>query len=869
MAEHLGDFLLTSKKFSNLAEVFKEFKTSQFQALNEKEKRARINQSLYELIKETREPCFLLSAVLDFIYHVSQERLVEHYHFSHFELWLNQLSGLSRSENYHVRAKVIGKRVPREEYQILFPIGMGKTYPGSHYVTAHSSPDIDTTIASFWGWVDAFGARVSEGLHLWNVPGGAPSAQVEVEQLFYRPFGKDLFHYLAKDHTSLMLSSIDLISQKGVVEKDKETSMLGIDHERNQSAIILVDEKGYYLGDWRNFDFEGIRQVIELFHLCLRWFENHLYTQLVGLLAKDSVRVADYERFVRDLFAIQLNESRPVKKMSTKQLKHLGDYLIRVLGVSQGLESSFEALAVVMKGRGLPQLGQLQDTLQLLSRTDIFDAQGKLKEDRRLLFKKLEEIIARLDEALLHIDQYVDRLIMSLKIKSEVFGYSPQTVSDRSDVGEIRSKMGSDTFLTVTYSDREGKLIPMGVVHAEELYKPVLGTVSLRDFCNREETKIPSYLEVISVIDHHKTQLTSLSPPVAHISDSQSSNAIVAELAFAINDRYSTGGMSIEAIRGQMKEVELDLSSSANKRIMRRLLQRLMHAENVGAFYIDPEREFLEYLHFVYAILDDTDLLTKISMRDVICMASLLNRLKSLMLQREVEIIHFDDIAKDEQFVATAASRILQNIDMYSLCRRIYLAKEEAVKENLQLCAEGKPSTFFSDTKEQNGCCRVGQAKLYARNFSTYQQHAQTLRQLWWRQAELVVQEKNDVDFHLQMISTVAGAEDLFAGNARDYTHQDEIWLWIPETEQAISHLKSFLNGFKGLSCIGKIDLSAEFYGKRAQELAGIVNESFRSMPHSFYPDDKNPPMIILRFKAGAINSRKAMISPYLPRLVS
>lgn len=865
---HLGDFTLEKESFKNSASVFREFKTAQFQKLNEKEKRGVVNQALHQFIKETPEPCFLLSAVLDFIEKIVQEAILDHYHFSHFELWLNQLSGLSKEENYQIRAKIVGKRIPREEYQILFPIGMGKSYFGSHYVTAHSSPDIDTTIASFWGWVDAFGARVAEGLHLWNVPGGVPAAQVEVEQLFYRPFGKEIFTHLAKNYTSLMLSSIDLISQKGVVEKEEEISMLSIDHERNQNAIILVDDQGYYLGDWRNFDVEGVRQVIELFHLCLRWFENHLYTQLISLFTQEKVTRDHFIAFLQRLYKIKIKESQPAKQFTRLQKEQLENYLKKVLSIEKGGETTFEAFASEMRQHGLAHFEQLNDFLKSLTHSSLFDAQGVLREDRPSLFKELEKVIEGLDGALQAIDHYVDRLAISLKIKSQVFGYLPQTVSYRSDINELRSKMGNHPFLTITYADKEGREIPLGVVHAEELYKPILGTVSLRDFCNREETKIPSFLEVISVIDHHKAQFSSLTPPVAHISDAQSSNALVAELAFTINDRYSTGGMKREEIEAQIKEREKKLLTASDKRVMKRLLQRSIQVENPTHFYIHPEREFLEYLQFVYAILDDTDLLTKVSMRDVICMASLLNRLKSLMQKKEGEIIHFDDIAKDDHFVATAAKRILQDLDMYSLCRRIYLAKEEAVKANLELYVEGKPSSFFSDTKEQNGCCRVGQAKLYANNFSTYQKYAKELRHLWWGEAQLINKEKGEIDFYLQMISTVAGAEDLFSGVTNDYSHRDEIWIWIPETEQAVGHLKSFLNAFQGLSSINKIGLEATFFGKDAKKLAQIFNESFISIPHHFSQDKETPSLILLQFKAGAINSRKAMISPFLPRLV-
>ena len=89
--------------------------------------------------------------------------------------------------------------------------------------------------------------------------------------------------------------------------------------------------------------------------------------------------------------------------------------------------------------------------------------------------------------------------------------------------------------------------------------------------------------------------------------------------------------------------------------------------QNKCQYYVSPEREMIEYLHFVYAILDDTDLLTKVSRMDVECMASLLNRLKSLMLKKEVEIVNFDDIKEDADFTEKAAQRLLQNEDFIKL----------------------------------------------------------------------------------------------------------------------------------------------------------------------------------------------------------
>ena len=111
--------------------------------------------------------------------------------------------------------------------------------------------------------------------------------------------------------------------------------------------------------------------------------------------------------------------------------------------------------------------------------------------------------------------------------------------------------MGSYPYLTVTAMDSEGRLLRSASFISTILYKNTLGTVSLRDFCNREETKIPSYLEVISVIDHHKTTLQTVTVPLAHIADAQSSNVLCAELSFAINDAFGLAGMSHKEIETQ------------------------------------------------------------------------------------------------------------------------------------------------------------------------------------------------------------------------------------------------------------------------------------------------------------------------------
>ncbi|MCI0382144.1 MAG: hypothetical protein L0207_03715 [Chlamydiae bacterium] len=868
--KYLGDVSVFPDRFENLSPILKEFKNKEFKKLNDRQKNERINRTLLELIQKQKQPAFLLIAVLDYIDRVNEEKIYNHYSFSSFELWLNQFSNLSSRENYYIRSLIVGKWIPREEYQILFPIGMGKIYPGTHFITAHSSPDLDTTIASFWGWMDAFGARVSEGLHIWNVPGGAPPSNIEITLLFYQIFGPNVFQYLAKTRTTLAISSLDLITQQGLIRQQLNQSTLQADHERAQKAIILVDDYGYYLGDWRHFDVEGVRQVTMLLNHCLRWFESNLHLNLVSFFAKENPSLKDIPAFIRSIFGKKIKDSGPVQEFTEKQKNHLEVYLRKVLSIPDGMESTFEEFAEAVANLGLFDLKECLDLVDSIYKASLFDHAGFLIENRPKIFHFIEKIITAIDKAIQSVRGFTEKLEVALSIKVHVFGYMPQVISYRADIDEIRSKMANYPYLTVTVPDKKGKQIPLGIVKSSDLHKPILGTVTIRDFCNREETKIPSYLEIISVIDHHKININTMAAPVVHISDSQSSNSIVADLAFQINDRYGTLGMNLQEIDHQINSIKKAISSSDSKRILARLLQKHLAAEareeEDHPFFIHPLREFIEYLHFLYGILDDTDLLTKVSQRDIECVASLLNRLKSLMLGKEVEIIHFDDLKKDQNFLENAAKRILQNPDMHSLYSKIYVVKEKLLEKNILACSKGQTSNIFVDTKEQNGCCRVGQTKMFSNNFPTFEKHVHKLRLHWYELARHIYEEQKEFDLHLQMISTIPSADDLFSGKKKNYTHKDELWIWIPSTEQAIEHLKSFLNSFRSSPQVVKNELEVEFLGKNAEELEQIFKESFLPVPRKVVQN--NLPVAVLKFNAGSINSRKAMIAPYLPKLV-
>lgn len=819
MKKLLGDHQITVRFFDGLDSLIKKLKKEKKSSLRDRSEG--VNRLLLELIQKEAEPCFLLPAVLEFVQRIDLEKILEDYSFSSFESWLNQHSGLGFEENYHIRSKIAGKKVERGDYQELFPIGMGKVYEGTHFVTAHKSPDLDTTVASFWGWLDAFAARVGDGLHVWNLPDGPPASQIEIEWAFTDLFGPGVFSHLPKTRTSLNLTGNDLVTQKGVQRKTLSDSISDIDHDRDHNAILVVDEEGFFLGDWRASDVEEVRQVIIGLSSCLRWFENTLHLRLISAFAKKSLFSSDVEEMLTKLLELPLHNCEPARDFSKKQKGHVHDFLVKVLDMKKGLDSDFEHLAAKLCKLGEVPFGGIEGLISKMKKAKLFDSKGKLVDDRPLIFTFLEGAIEGLHLGIVKIRARLEKLDIALKAKYEVFGHHLNSATVRSEVEELRIKMGSYSYLTLSHPEN-GRLYPVGVVQGCDLRKTSLGTVSLRDFCNRDEMGIPSYLDVISVIDHHKSVLNTVAPPMAILSDAQSSNTLVAKRAFEIND--------------------------ANRK---------------KPYYIDSQREFVEYLHFLYAIIDDTDLLSKVSPLDVQCVASLLNRMKSLHLGKKTEIIDLSDLPRDLTFSKKGAQRILQNEDMYSLYRKIYQYREVEVEKNLSLCARGEPSNLFADTKEQNGCCRIGQTKLFAANIPYFEKHANDVRRVWLQKAMKSHKEKKEIDLHIHMTSTIVSAEEVYKGTVGKYHHKDELWLWIPEGVVAVERLKRFLSAFQGSPAFKKNSLELEFLGENGEELALIFKESFFDIPQKKMKKDL--PIAVLKFNAGTLNSRKAMVSPFLP----
>ncbi|MBS4169127.1 hypothetical protein [Parachlamydia sp. AcF125] len=862
----LGEYIPSAEKFPTISEVVEKFRTSKVQSLSYPEQLLQVSQVLYQLIKEAPLESFLLSQVIDFITQVNQLNFLKNpYKLMDFEFWLNQLSDISYEENLAIRAKIVGKYVPRDEYQVFFPIGMGKTYEGTHFVSAHHSPDIDTMVASFWGWVDAFAARVGDALHIWSLPGGPPDSPVT--QLFRQIFGEEVFTVTCRSSDRLTLAGIDMVTRKNTIQKPPHALVSSFSHSSAGNAVLLVDQNSY-VGDWRANDVEEIQQVLFFFTSCLRWFENYLYSHLISLFAEQNIRKTHIPALVNKIFSVSIKHAEPAKELNEKQTRELDQFLVHIIGVKKGIHGTFENLVNALKNLNLTDFYEFYHRFLALESSDLFENSGDIDESRTKIFKYLQTLFHGMPKGIQYVYNYCNRLEIVIQIKHLVFNKIPHTISLQTDVENIRAKIHDYDYLTVVLPDPSGNAFPLGVVWAKDIRKPILGTVTFRDFCNLEEVHMASYLNVISVVDHHKASLKTTSTPAVLIGDAQSCNVLIAEQAFHINNKYSVGNRTAGELETEIQSLYAAPSSLLNDRLLKRLLDRRIASQTRRSYYVHPQREFIEYFCFLHAIFDDTDLLTKVSARDVECVASLLNKMKSIADKKEVEMINLEDIPRDPYFAQKAAKKILQNEDTYSVYKKIYALKEEEIEASLQLCISGQMTNLFADTKEQNGCCRVGQTKIFKSNYPTFARVANVLQRYWSDKAIKINQQFPQIDLHLQMISTIRSANEVFWGKVDPPSHQDEIWFWVPNRQEAYDHLIRFLTAFQSTSGMVDNQLKLEIQGSQAAQLGLIFLNHFSQVPLVYTHENQEQTLAILRFRAGSINSRKAMISPYLPRLL-
>ena len=235
----IGEINHNSPIFPETEQCLNEFKSEEFQALNSIVRNETVNRKLFDIINNLPAGSYCFREVIHYLKSISDEKVLDgNFNLTAFERWINQHSGLSYEENRILRGKITGKYVPREEFQSSFPIGKDKVHPGSHTVTAHNPPDLDSTTASFIGWLDAFSCRVGSSLTVWNVPQGKPGPLIA--KLFEEVFTDDLFYRVAKHKTLISHVAMDVVKQDRLIRVSGDTNIRDFSHNRNENHIILI-----------------------------------------------------------------------------------------------------------------------------------------------------------------------------------------------------------------------------------------------------------------------------------------------------------------------------------------------------------------------------------------------------------------------------------------------------------------------------------------------------------------------------------------------------------------------------------------------------------------------------------------------------
>ena len=865
----IGELKFSPREFKEMDQLAKDFTSSKFKSKTSIERNNIVNKALLDLIMKRPKNCFVLNEVTNYMQFVSVNNILDgSYNQTAFERWLNQHSGLSYEENREIRGKIVGKFIPRDEYQIYFPVAHNKVYNNSHAVTAHNPPDLDSTTASFIGWMDAFACRVGGAMTIWNLPQGQPGPIIS--KLFLDIYGEAVFKRIAKSKAMISPVAMDLLRQNRFIKVQGESNIRDFQHKRFANHIVLVDDNGYYVGDWRVSDVDAVGRIQRLLNICLNILEKQVVQRLTAILSKRRIEKVEIQDFLNSIFKQKIPEhGMLLHRFSSKDYEQLDAYLKKVLGVKEGCQAMMENFFDRMDDMAYTNFNHFVEELNKLIDEDLYDPDKCLIHESHTIFKILNEAYSSLIESTKKSRSYFDRLDIAMGIKKVVLGYEPSYLTTKAEFNEVLEKMKDYGHITVCYPDKQDKLIPVGVIHREDLENPIQGTVTLRDFCNYDEIKVAKSIQVISAIDHHKSTMSSTTCMTLTVADVQSANVLVAEKAFIINDAYGTRGQSIESIDEQLKELNAQESTPYQMRLIEKLIRKKQAVHRSESnFFISPEREMQEYIFFLNAIIDDTDLLSKSGWRDILCVAELINRIKSILAEKEVEVLDISHYPRSPRYLKQAIREVLVNKDSYSFYKGIYDHREKVV--DTWMMDPNYRFRCFEDRKIQNETCAVSQLKFFPRNRDAFISSRDVLLKDWFKIKSMVRTKSPEVDFFLHMTSTIPGAKEAYDGTMKSDGEEDEIWLSVNyDSDQSTSRFRQFLDFIKVSPKYSQIKLHLSIEGPAGDGrdlLSSIIRVTVPHMKCDFVEETDIPePIVVFKFTQGTMNSRKADITPFLP----
>ena len=868
----IGDIEFSPKLFPNVENIFIDFNKDEFRTKTSIERSRIVNNTLLKLIKDQPEPSYLLSEVIDYSARVSEDKILDgSYNLTAFEQWLNQHAGLNYDENRRIRGKISGKYIPREEYQIYFPISQNKVYPGTHTVTAHNPPDLDSTTASFFGWLDAFSCRVGRSLSVWNLPQGRPNEIIS--RFFDHMYSPHVFTRVSKQKTLITHVAMDIVQQDRLIKAKGDMSIRDFSHNRNENHVILVDDEGFYIGDWRVSDVDAVTRVQRLLNICLHLYEKEVVLNFTELFSKSQLLQRDCKDSLLKLFEKKLPDfDLGLQTFSSDDFHLLDKYLKIVLHLDAGCGTTVQEFFSHMDKKIGTKFLKFRSQICGFFESQYYDNDDQMDCDRSEIFAKFKDAYQVLIESSRDLRTYLERLDIAMEIKKKVLGHELNYVTTKAEIEEVREKINEYRHITVTFPTQDGRLVPVGVIHDDLFDESYLGTISFRDFCNLDEIKIKPYLQVISAIDHHKSTIQTTTAGVFTVSDVQSSNVITAENAFKLNDQFGTRAQNLASIVEQEKEIsKLEDDDDRLYFLYRLTLKRKALKKVDGIYFVHPKRELEEYILFLNAIVDDTDLLAKCSWRDLETIVELINRIKSIQSGKEVQVAKFETINRNRRGLKKEIDRMLKNKDFYSFYKRIYQHRESILSQTIKTVSGDISNEFFADRKIQNQNCSISQFKLFPVNWTDFNEMRNEILSSWLSISLKTRNLNSELDLFLHMMSTIPSAQQSYeGGSVKDGETKDEYWITgILNSDESISRMKQFINSTMKSSLYEDINLEVTINGPEGEnrdQLLQIIQPSVEKVISVQDNPTLELPIIIFSFDPGSLNSRKTDVTPFLPK---
>ena len=181
------------------------------------------------------------------------------------------------------------------------------------------------------------------------------------------------------------------------------------EHDPMKTAVVLVDEEGYYLGDLKHFDVEGVSDVIMLFSHSLKGFRVYLQAELISLFAKKRGESKRSAAFAASIFRLKISELPHIGEFSLKQRAYVQSFLVDVLGIKEGLDGTYGEFARAMRAQGLLEFEAFERLMHSLAQSPLFDPSGNLVEERSLIFTQLERVVQGLDVAIDSVQRFIEQ----------------------------------------------------------------------------------------------------------------------------------------------------------------------------------------------------------------------------------------------------------------------------------------------------------------------------------------------------------------------------------------------------------------------------------------------------------------------------